>query len=68
MKTVRKNQLSCFLIFTSLQSTTAGCDADYGWLPGVDGSGKCYMLVKDYKWVLNYVMLMTGLSCDDDYI
>merc|ERR1712088_671661 len=24
-------------------STTAGCDADYGWLPGVDGSGKCYL-------------------------
>merc|ERR1711909_49898 len=30
-------------------STTAGCDADYGWLPGVEGSGKCYMLVKDYN-------------------
>merc|ERR1712001_421178 len=30
-------------------STTAGCDADYGWLPGVEGTGKCYMLVKDYN-------------------
>merc|ERR1711948_31782 len=30
-------------------SSTAGCDADYGWLPGADGSGKCYMLVKDYN-------------------
>merc|ERR1712088_242453 len=24
-------------------STTAGCDADYGWLPGVEGSGQCYL-------------------------
>merc|ERR1711970_1680154 len=30
-------------------SSTAGCDGDYGWLPGVEGSGKCYMLVKDYN-------------------
>merc|ERR1712130_180087 len=24
----------------------AGCDVDYGWLPGAPGSDKCYMLVK----------------------
>merc|ERR1711963_1071460 len=34
---------------TGNASSTAGCDADYGWLPGVEGSGKCYMLVKDYN-------------------
>merc|ERR1711928_165401 len=34
---------------TGSASSTAGCDADYGWLPGVEGSGKCYMLVKDYN-------------------
>jgi len=26
----------------------ADCDPDYGWLPGPDGSNKCYMLVKGY--------------------
>merc|ERR1712001_776779 len=36
-------------VATGNTSTTAGCDADYGWLPGVDGPGKCYMLVKDYN-------------------
>merc|ERR1712002_71305 len=24
----------------------AGCDPDFGWLPGPDGSDKCYMLIK----------------------
>ena len=29
----------------------AGCDVDYGWLPGAAGSDKCYMLVKtDSRW------------------
>jgi len=26
----------------------AGCDIDYGWLPGVEGTNKCYMLVKAF--------------------
>ena len=25
--------------------TTSGCDPDYGWIPGVDGT-KCYMVLK----------------------
>ena len=28
----------------------AGCDPDYGWSDGADGSGKCYMLIKDYDY------------------
>ena len=24
----------------------AGCDPDYGWLPGAAGTDKCYMLIK----------------------
>jgi len=27
---------------------TASCDPDFGWLPGPDGSNKCYMLIKTY--------------------
>jgi len=27
-------------------SPMEGCDPDYGWLPGVDGT-KCYMIIKD---------------------
>ena len=28
-----------------------GCDPDFGWSDGAEGSGKCYMLIKsfDYK-------------------
>merc|ERR1712189_72517 len=25
----------------------AGCDPDFGWVDGADGSGKCYQLIKD---------------------
>ena len=25
--------------------TTSGCDPDYGWIPGVDGT-KCYMIIR----------------------
>ena len=25
--------------------STSGCDPDYGWIPGVDGT-KCYMVLK----------------------
>merc|ERR1712154_689237 len=24
------------------------CDPDYGWLPGADGTNKCYMLIKGF--------------------
>merc|ERR1711892_1087520 len=29
--------------------TTSGCDPDYGWIPGVDGT-KCYMVLRDYDY------------------
>ena len=31
----------------------SGCDPDFGWSDGADGSGKCYMVIKntDYTWV-----------------
>merc|ERR1719436_1907868 len=29
-------------------SKQAVCDPDYGWLPGPDGSNKCYMLIKGF--------------------
>ena len=29
---------------------TLGCDPDYGWSDGADGSGKCYMLIKNYDY------------------
>ena len=31
----------------------AGCDPDFGWVDGADGSGKCYQLIKDvtFAWV-----------------
>merc|ERR1712212_830499 len=32
----------------------AGCDPDYGWSDGADGSGKCYMLIKDYDYSTCY--------------
>eukprot|EP00091_Calanus_sinicus_P023830 TRINITY_DN8264_c0_g1_i1.p1 TRINITY_DN8264_c0_g1~~TRINITY_DN8264_c0_g1_i1.p1 ORF type:complete len:214 (-),score=59.28 TRINITY_DN8264_c0_g1_i1:42-632(-) len=32
----------------------AGCDPDYGWIPGVDGT-KCYMVVKDFSFSNCYI-------------
>jgi len=34
--------------------TLAGCDPDYGWSDGADGSGKCYMIIKDYDYSTCY--------------
>merc|ERR1712049_56691 len=31
-----------------------GCDPDYGWLEGVEGTGKCYMLIKSYDYSTCY--------------
>jgi len=28
----------------------AGCDPDYGWVNGADGSGKCYQIIKDVSF------------------
>ena len=25
----------------------SGCDPDFGWSDGADGSGKCYMVIKN---------------------
>ena len=30
------------------QTVKEVCDPDYGWLPGADGSNKCYMLIKGF--------------------
>merc|ERR1712189_133723 len=32
------------------QDTLAGCDPDYGWSDGADGSGKCYQLVHSFDY------------------
>merc|ERR1712080_436878 len=42
----------------------AGCDPDYGWLDGVDGSGKCYMLVKNLDFSTCYSSDVTGYGMD----
>merc|ERR1712179_608858 len=31
-----------------------GCDPDYGWPEGVEGTGKCYMLIKSYDYSTCY--------------
>merc|ERR1712037_101548 len=34
--------------------STLGCDPDYGWSDGADGSGKCYMLIKNFDYSTCY--------------
>merc|ERR1712002_895007 len=45
-------------------SSGSGCDPDYGWLDGVDGSGKCYMLIKgdDFSSCYTERGAATGMS------
>ena len=38
--------ITCGCLFNVQAGPKAGCDVDYGWLPGAAGSDKCYMLVK----------------------
>merc|ERR1719495_438965 len=38
----------------------AGCDPDYGWMDGVEGSGKCYMLIKNLDFDTCYNTGATG--------
>merc|ERR1711915_232117 len=52
------SSVSCKVIFGPLAEKNhnataeqrAVCDPDYGWLPGADGSNKCYTLVKSYGY------------------
>merc|ERR1719486_959613 len=30
------------------RAAQATCDPDYGWLPGAEGTNKCYMLIKGF--------------------
>merc|ERR1712223_1855003 len=34
--------------------STLGCDPDYGWSDGAEGSGKCYMLIKNFDYSTCY--------------
>merc|ERR1712020_304151 len=34
--------------------STLGCDPDYGWSDGAEGSGKCYMLIKNFDYTTCY--------------
>merc|ERR1712154_318557 len=34
--------------------STLGCDPDYGWSDGADGTGKCYMLIKNFDYSTCY--------------
>ena len=46
----------------------AGCDVDYGWLPGAAGTDKCYMLVKsDSRWPYNDFTVMNISACHNFY-
>merc|ERR1712130_142729 len=34
--------------------STLGCDPDYGWSDGAEGTGKCYMLIKNFDYSTCY--------------
>jgi len=40
-------ELKTRLVNNETAAAQSGCDPDYGWLPGLEGSNKCYMFIKD---------------------
>ena len=54
-----KNFLKVFKNFTELYGRPqveepvpmAGCDPDFGWNDGADGSGKCYRVIKNADYM-----------------